>query len=109
MGIGINYSEELFRLYSHHDFNISDVFNENIDFDIEVGSHTYWGSAFTISSIQAIMHKQALFENEIYGTYFWGANFIIIKEFTLDCLVNAIRHLVITGDYQEAFYLSDDD
>ena len=106
MNSGINYSEDLFKLYSHHDFNTSD---EDIDFHIEVDSLVYWGSAFTMNSIKKIMHRKLLLDGKDSGGYFWAANFIILKEFTLDCLVNSIRHLVITGDYKEAFYPSDAD
>lgn len=62
------------------------------------------GSAFAIKSIIKIMKNQSIYESEICGTYFWSANFIIIENFSLECLIGAIRHLVQTNEYVDIFH-----
>lgn len=103
----IYYENKDFMVYSNQSFDLSksDFKNENLDFYLKIGECTYWGSVFTMKSISDIMKRGGENENPAYNYYFWSSNFIIIKEFSLECFLIAINNIIQENIYEDILHL----
>ena len=52
------------------------------------------GSAFTLANIQYLMTKDNRMGESAFGSYFWCADMLILKEMTVECLGKAIKDIL---------------
>ena len=90
----IVYENELFYIETHHEIQMDKVEEQNIDFWLTVNSKTFSGSAFTLANIQYLMTKDNRMGESAFGSYFWCADMLILKEMTVECLGKAIKDIL---------------
>jgi hypothetical protein len=88
------YQDDAFSIKTYHNIPEDDVEQQNIDFWLVIGDKTFLGSAFTLANIQYLMTKDNRTGESAFGTYFWASDMIILKEMTVECLVEVIRNIL---------------
>ncbi|MCL2178896.1 MAG: hypothetical protein FWC28_03430 [Proteobacteria bacterium] len=72
-----------------------DINNANdIEFHVHCGGKKYFGWAFTLTGIEALMRKDRLTGESSRGTYFWVVGLIVVESISKEILVQAISDLV---------------
>jgi len=68
--------------------------SEDIEFYIYFNGVRFYGWAFTLKGVEAVMKKDKITDESAGGRYFWAENFIIIDVITEDCLKAVISDLI---------------
>ena len=90
----IIYESELFYIETYHEIQAVKVEEQNIDFWLTVNGKTFSGSAFTLANIQYLMTKDNRTGESAFGSYFWCADMLVVKEITIECLVSTIENIL---------------
>lgn len=90
----IVYENELFYIETHHEIQMDKVEEQNIDFWLTVNGKTFSGSAFTLANIQYLMSKDNRAGQSAFGSYFWCADMLVLKEMIIECLVSTIENIL---------------
>lgn len=91
----IIYEDERFYIETHHEIQIDNIEEQNIDFWLlTVDGKTFSGSAFTLANIQYLMIKDNRAGESAFGPYFWSADMLVLKEMTIECLVSTIENIL---------------
>lgn len=74
-----------------------------VDFYVFTDKAKYWGTAFTVESISALMKRYAVSGECGHGAYFWASNMIILKNFKLETFLSVSKELVSNGELLQIF------
>ncbi|MDM1019060.1 hypothetical protein QSV37_01855 [Acinetobacter sp. VNK23] len=90
----IIYKDERFYIETHHEIQVNKIEEQNIDFWLTINGKTFSGSAFTLANIQHLMTKDNRTGESAFGSYFWCADMLVLKEMTIGCLVKTLKDIL---------------
>lgn len=85
--------------------NVIDIYNDNIDVQVEINGKMYVATFFTISNIRQIMSTYKSSGECLNGKYFWASDMIIVDNLEENEIRKVITHLVDNGEISSAFHM----
>ena len=88
---------------------IRDIYNDNVDVQVNYKGKNYIATLITLKNIQTLMENHKKSGESLNGSYFWASGSFIIRDLKIDTINAVIKEMIKEEEFFDVFEKVDEE